>query len=295
MNLQRLEYFVAVVDAGSVSRASVILDVSQPALSRQIALLEEEVGHRLLTRHGRGIEPTETGQALLGHARGLFDGVARARADMRERHVSPRGRLTIGLPPRVAHTMTTDLVQSFRHQFPDAVISVAEGLSASLREWLIAGRVDLAVLFDPPHSPQLMIETLLREDLVLISAHALPSRIKLTDVIQHDLIMPSGQHALRQLLEQQARPRGLLLRVVAEVDSIQAVLPLVARGVANTVLPVSALKSWPASTPVHVSKIYAPLIKNRFTLAMPKARPSTQLTRFAHELLKKLVYQHYGQ
>lgn len=74
MNLQRLEYFVAVVDAGSVSRASVILDVSQPALSRQIALLEEEVGHRLLTRHGRGIEPTETGHALLGHARGLFDG-----------------------------------------------------------------------------------------------------------------------------------------------------------------------------------------------------------------------------
>ncbi len=139
-----------------------------------------------------------------------------------------------------------------------------------------------------------MIETLLREDLVLISAHSLPSRIKLTDVIQHDLIMPSGQHALRQLLEQQARPRGLLLRVVAEVDSIQAVLPLVARGVANTVLPVSALKSWPASTPVHVSKIYVPLIKNRFTLAVPKARPSTQLTRYAHQLLKKLVHQHYG-
>jgi len=86
-----------------------------------------------------------------------------ARADMRERHVSPRGRLTVGLPPRVGHTITTDLVQSFRHQFPDAAISVAEGLSASLREWLIAGRLDVAVLFDPPHSPQLMVETLLRE------------------------------------------------------------------------------------------------------------------------------------
>ena len=294
MNLQRLEYFVAVVDAGSVSRASVLLDVSQPALSRQISLLEDEVGHRLLTRHGRGVAPTETGQALLVHARGLFDGVARARADMRERHLSPRGRLTIGLPPRVAHTITTDLVQSFRHQFPDAAISVAEGLSASLRDWLISGRVDLAVLFDPPHSPQLMVETLLREELVLISSSALPKKMKLADIIQYDLIMPSGQHALRQLLEQEARPRGLGLRVVAEVDSIQAVLPLVARGVANTVLPISALKSWPTSMPLHVSKIYAPLIKNRFTIAMPKARPATQLTRYANALLKKLVHQYYG-
>lgn len=57
MNLQRLEYFVAVIDAGSLSRAAAILDMSQPALSRQIALLEEETGHRLLTRHGRGVEP----------------------------------------------------------------------------------------------------------------------------------------------------------------------------------------------------------------------------------------------
>jgi LysR family nitrogen assimilation transcriptional regulator len=228
------------------------------------------------------------------HARGLFDGVARARADMRERHLSPRGRLTIGLPPRVAHTITTDLVQSFRQQFPDAAISISEGLSAPLREWLIAGRLDMAILFDPPHSPQLMIETLLREDLVLISAQPLPKKIKLAEVVQYDLIMPSGQHALRQLLEQEAQPRGLSLRVVAEVDSIQTVSPLVARGVANTVLPVSALKSWPGKTPPHVARIYAPHIKNKFTVAVPKARPSTQLTRYGLQLLKKLVHQHYG-
>ncbi len=294
MNLQRLAYFVAVVNAGSVSRASVILDVSQPALSRQLALLEEEVGHRLLTRHGRGVEPTETGQALMMHAHGLFDGVARARADMRERHLSPRGRLTIGLPPRVALTITTDLVQSFRKQFPDAAISISEGLSAPLREWLIAGRLDMAILFDPPHSPQLMVETLLREDLVLISSQPLPPKIKLADVVQYDLIMPSGQHALRQLLEQEAQPRGLALRVVAEVDSVQTVSPLVARGVANTVLPVSALQSWPGKTPPHVARIHTPQIKNRFTVALPKARPSTQLTRFGLQLLKKLVHQHYG-
>ncbi len=294
MNLQRLEYFVAVVNAGSVSRASVILDVSQPALSRQLALLEEEVGHRLVTRHGRGVEPTDAGQALMMHALDLFEGVARARADMRERHLSPRGRLTIGLPPRVAHTITSDLVQSFRKNFPDAAIRISEGLSASLREWLIAGRLDMAILFDPPHTPQLMIETLLREDLYLISARPLPEKIKLADVAQYDLIMPSGQHALRQLLEQEAQSRSLSLHVVAEVDSVQSVSPLVARGVANTVLPASALKFWPGKTPPYMARIYMPHIKNKFTMAFPTARPSTQLTRFGLQLLKKLVHQHYG-
>ena len=294
LNLQRLEYFAAIIDAGSLSRAAAILDVSQSALSRQIALLEEDTGHRLLTRHGRGVEATETGLALLGHARGLFEAVARAEADMRERHKSPRGRLTIGLPPRVAQTLSTDLVQSFRQQFPDASISIAEGLSVPLREWLVAGRIDLAVLFDPPHSPQLTLETLLREDLVLISAKPLPARLKLADVAQFDLVLPSGPHALRQLLEDAVQPRGVVLRVVAEVDSIQTVLPLVARGVANTVLPVSALRSWPSKQAPHVAQIHSPQIRNRFTVAVPKARPATSLTRYGLELLRRLIQQHYG-
>ena len=134
----------------------------------------------------------------------------------------------------------------------------------------------------------------MREDLVLISSQALPARIKLADVGQYDLVLPSGPHALRQLLEDAVQPRGVVLRVVAEVDSIQTVLPLVARGVANTVLPVSALKSWPAATPPHVANISSPQIRNRFTVAVPKARPSNQLTRYGLELLRRLVQQHYG-
>src|SRR5690606_31725089 len=111
----------------------------------------------------------DSGRALMQHARGIFDLFERARADMAERQRSPRGRLTVGLPPRVAHVLTADLVQSFLHQFPDASITVEENLSIRLREGLVAGRVDLAVLFDPPHSPQVQLESLVRESMVLIS------------------------------------------------------------------------------------------------------------------------------
>lgn len=295
MDLTRLQYFVAVAEAGSFSRAAAALHMSQPALSRQVLLLEEEVGQRLLERTGRGAQPTDSGLALLAHARGIFDLAERARADMRERQLSPRGRLTVGLPPRVAHVLTADLVERFHSQYPEAAITVVEGLSIRLREWLVAGRIDVAILFDPPHSPQLHQEILVREPLVFISIQAVPRRMPLADVAQRALVMPSGPNALRQLLEQHTRPRGLPLKLVAEVDSVQTVLSLVARGVAETVLPLSAIKAWTYPQPLNVAVIHAPAMRNQLVLAVPTARPATRLTRLASQLLRDLVAVHFGK
>lgn len=295
MDLMRLQYFVAVAEAGSFSRAAAALHMSQPALSRQVLLLEEEVGQRLFERTGRGAQATESGLALLAHARGIFDLAERARVDMRERQLSPRGRLTVGLPPRLAHVLTADLVERFHAQFPEAAITVVEGLSIRLREWLVAGRVDVAIVFDPPHSPQMQQEILVREPLVLISVQALPQRMKLADVAQRALVMPSGPNALRQLLEQHTRPRGLPLKLVAEVDSVQTVLSLVARGVGDTVLPLSATKAWTYPEPLNVAVIHAPAIRNQLVLAVPTARPATRLSRFACQVLRELVDDHFGQ
>jgi len=293
MDMTRLQYFSAVAEAGSFSRAAAALNMSQPALSRQVLLLEEELGQRLLERTGRGAELTESGRALMQHARGIFDLFERARADMAERQRNPRGRLTVGLPPRVAHVLTADLVQSFLHRFPDASITVEENLSIRLREGLVAGRVDLAVLFDPPNSPQVQLEPLVREAMVLISTKPLPPTMSLGAVARRSLVMPSGPHALRQLLEAYTRPRGMSLNLVAEVDSVQTVLSLVARGVAEAVVPESAVRAWIYPQLLHVSTLVSPAIRNRLVLGVPKARPSTQLTRHARQLLKDLIGRHF--
>src|SRR5258705_10882643 len=158
MDLARLQYFVAVVESGSFSRAAVALHLTQPSISRQVQLLEAELGQRLLERHGRGVLPTEAGTALLAHARAIFELAERAQSDMSERQLNPRGRLTIGLPPRVAQVITADLVEQFHGRYPEAAITVIEGLSLRLREWLIAGRSDPAVVFDPAPSPQMQQE-----------------------------------------------------------------------------------------------------------------------------------------
>ncbi|RZJ00893.1 MAG: LysR family transcriptional regulator [Rubrivivax sp.] len=294
MDLARLSLFVAVVDAGSLTQAAAALHMSQPALTRQMQLLEAEAGQPLLVRTGRGVAPTESGLALLSHARAIFELADRARTDLRERLASPRGKVTVGLPPRVSHLLTPDLVERFRTQYPDATISVVEGLSLRLREWLLAGKLDLAIMFDPPHSPQITEETLARERLVLIGPKPLPQRVRLADLASLPLAMPSGPNALRQLLEAQTRPRGVPLSIVAEVDSVQTVLSLVARGVCYTVSPESALRLWNHPQPLHSALIHSPTLRNRIVLGIPKARPATRPTRAAAQLLRTLALAQYG-
>lgn len=294
MDLARLGYFVAVAEAGSFSRAAAALHVSQPALSRQVLLLEEGLGQRLLERTGRGVVLTESGHALRQHAAGIFALAAQAESDMQDRLRSPRGRISIGLPPWVARSIAADLVQGFLQEYPDVTISIEENLSISLREWLIAGRVDMALLFDPPHSPQIMTETLLREPLVLVSKGPLPARVRLAALAQRDLVMARGPNALRKLLESYTVPRGLPLRLLAEVDSVHTVLSLVERGMGDSVLPWSAIYSGAAPLPLSVAQIVAPVMRNHLVLGIPRARPATRVTRFAAQLLKKVVAARLG-
>ena len=294
MDLARLKYFAAVAEMGSFSRAAAALHLTQPSLSRQVKLLEEELGQHLLERHGRGVVTTEAGTALLGHARAILDLAKHAKADMEERRANPRGRLTIGLPPRVAHVIATDFVEQFRAQYPDASVAVTEGPSLRLRELVIAGRVDVALLFDPTPSPQVLHELLLREPLVLVSKRPLPDRVSLADLVKHRLVMGSAPNALRRLLDEHATSRGLSLMIVAEVDAVQTVLDLVARGVADSVVPRSATRSPNEYGTLRAAEIYAPIIRNKLVLAQPTARPASRLSRFGGELLRQLVARSFG-
>lgn len=298
MDLRQLSYFVAVVDGGSFSRAAVALNLAQPTLSRQIGLLEAELGERLLVRTGRGAVATPAGEVLLAHARGMLDSARRAREELRELHESPGGRLTIGLPPRVALAIGATLVQRFRERFPRAVITVSEGLSLHLREWLIAGRLDLALLFDPAPAPQLAYRTLMRESLRLVAplaATPMPGRVGLAALAAYPMVLPSAPNAIRSLLDASLRPRGIALQVVAEVGAVQTVLALVAQGVAHTVLPASAVPADPRAAGLQATAIGPPAIRNTLLLATPLARPATRLTRETAALLEALNYRALGE
>ncbi|CAN5398704.1 LysR substrate-binding domain-containing protein [soil metagenome] len=292
MDLIQLEYFLRVIETGSFSRAAVALDLAQPSLSRRIAALETELGQRLLTRTGRGAVPTEAGSLLAAHARTLLDAAQRARDELRELDSNPSGRVVIGIPPRVALGLSARLVQAFRERYPRAVVTVLEGLSVSLRESLIAGRLDLALLFDPAHAPQLRYEPVMRERLVMVAPPGtlLPQRIRLARLADYPMVLPSAPNAIRSLVDATLESRGITLSVIAEVGAVQTVRSLVAKGVGCTILPESALGAAGIDL-LPKAAIGPPTIWNSLVLATPLARPATRLTREAARMLRTLDFR----
>ena len=293
MEMRPLRYFVAVADAGSFSRAAAVLDMAQPSLSRQIAALESELGQRLLVRHGRGVALTEAGEVLLGHARAMLECAERAREALRDLQDSPSGRVTVGLPPRVALGLSAPLVQRFRARFPRAVITVLEGLSVALRESLIAGRLDMALLFDPSPSPMLRLESLMRERLVLVApaGTALPPRVAAAALASYALVLPSAPNAIRALLDRHLALQGIHLEVGAEVGAVGTALTLVAQGAGCSILPESALAADPRAASLPRALIGPPSIRNQLVLAVPVPRPASRLSRETAQILRELDFR----
>lgn len=289
MDLLQLEYFVRVGELGSFTRAAGVLGVSQPTLSRHVRLLELEMKSHLLVRTGRGVELTEAGKCLLSYGNAILALTRQAHAEVQALRTSPTGKLTIGLPPRIAHVITPVLVQDFRRRFPDASISVSEGLSASLREDLILGKIELALLFDPQASPKLEYRSLLREEMVLCGIarkqFPLPKRLPASELQRYPILVPSAPNAIRQVIEASCRPLGIGLNVVAECDAVHTLLELALSGEGYAIVPRSAARTNVPGARLKVSTIDNPSIRNDVVLATSRQRPLSQLGKGTMELL----------
>ncbi|MEO7941258.1 MAG: LysR family transcriptional regulator, partial [Burkholderiaceae bacterium] len=165
MDLKQIEYFVRVAELGGFTRAAAALGVAQPALSRQVRLLEVELRQSLLVRDGRGAVPTEAGRLLLAHGRGILHQVQRAREELGRLRGALAGRVAVGLPTSLARVVTVPLTRAFTQQMPEASISISEGLSSALLESLVNGRLDLVLLYNARPSPDIEITPLQFEEL----------------------------------------------------------------------------------------------------------------------------------
>ncbi|MDN4017844.1 LysR family transcriptional regulator [Zwartia panacis] len=292
MDLKQLEYFIAVVEKGSFSKAAIFLNLAQPSISRKVALLEEELGQRLLERTGRGVKTTDAGQTLLAHAKLMLDTAATAAFQIKEMSTAVSGKVVVGLPHRVAEGLCVPLVQEFRKRMPHAMISVVEGLSVSLREGLINGRIDLAVLFDPPPTPLLSYEKMMRERLILIAPdqYQLKNQVSLAELAHFPMILPGQPNPIRNLVDAVLLPQNISLNVIAEVGAVYTALKLVENGVGCSILPESALKH-KHNPNIKYAQIGPPAMRNLLVLATPKSRPINRLHQETAKLLRELDFR----
>jgi len=206
MDLKQLEYFVRVAELGSFTRYSIELGVAQPALSRQVRSLEVELRQNLFERNGRGVTLTDAGSRLLAHGRGILQQVQRARQELEALRGTAAGALALGLPPSLSRSLTAPLVEAFRARLPAATLTVVEGLSTYMVEWLVQGRVDCAAVYNATPSPAVELQPVLEERLYLVSARgkartAVGPPVSLAEVAARPLVIPTRPHAIRMQIE----------------------------------------------------------------------------------------------
>ena len=298
MNLKQLEYFVRIAEIGSFSRAAVILDVAQPALSRQVRLLETDLRCALLQRTGRGVVLTEAGRRLFERSVGILQLVQQAREDMEAGREEPAGRVTIGLPPSLGRLLTLPLAERFRDHLPKARLVIVEGLSNHLIEWIATGRVDLALAHNPEAQPAIEIQPLLDEPLCLISpARGRPRRaglriepaVAFTDLAHHPLVIPDHTQAIRRLVEAQAALSGLKIAIALEVSGVPAILALVRAGFGYAVLGAGAVRAAVEPQAFVIRPIERPQLLSKLCLAVSAHKPATPLIRHAMRMLDELA------
>jgi LysR family transcriptional regulator, nitrogen assimilation regulatory protein len=304
LNLKQLEYFVRVADLGSFTRAAAALDIAQPALSRQVRQLEVELRQTLLLRNGRGASPTEAGKLLLAHSRGILHQVALAKEELGTVRGALAGRVSIGLPPSLSKLITVPLMREFRKRLPEAQLSLTEGFSVTMSDGLRAGRIDMVVLYNAPPSPDIEIEIMHEEALVLFSARAerakgsarshpmaatLKAQMTLQAVAALPLIIPSRPNAFRLLIETEMLRVGCKPNIVAEIDGLNSILDLVREGMGFAVLPPYALKNLHGPHPFVTHRIVRPKLLSQLMLAWSSQRPSTETHRVAKEITRNAV------
>lgn len=296
MDLKQLEYFVRVADLGSFTRAASALDVAQPALSRQVRLLEVELRQTLLVRNGRGATPTEAGKLLLEHSRGILHQVQRAREELGRVRGALAGRVAIGLPTSLARVLTVPLTRAFRAQLPEASISIGEGLSATLQDGLVSGRLDIAVLYNAQPTEEIDLTPLTDEALVLVTKRPPglaedppPEPITLKALAELPLVIPSRPNAIRMHVEALMASIGCRPNIALEIDGVPAILDLVNDGAGCAILSRNAVSNSIKPSAFAVRAVCNPTLRTRLSLATSALRPTTLTQKSVVALLIAMI------
>jgi LysR family nitrogen assimilation transcriptional regulator len=241
--IRRLSYFVRIAEDGSVTKAAGVLRIAQPALSRQIRLLEEELGVALFSRTARGMQLTEEGEYLRSAVAGPLRAVQLALQNVRSFSSRIEGNFTIGMPASIGDILARALVLRMDADFPNIKLRVVEGPTGSLIDWLHRGILDFALLEEASRDDRLTDRELGSARLVLVGASesALdPDRaMAFKKVAQLPLVLPSHHLGIRGVFDDAVAKLRTPANIRFEADSVRLIKELVAGGMGYAILPLA--------------------------------------------------------
>lgn len=305
VDTRKLEYFVRIVDAGSITKAAAALHVAQPALSQQVSALEKELKQRLLIRSKQGVEPTAAGNALYRHAQTILRLVDEARQDVATSGGAPSGRVSIAIAPySMASSLAPKIIREVKRRYPEILLHLTEIVGGVLSDAIKNGKLDMALIYEPGEIRGVRFTTMIVEDLYVVTSPEveLPvtadGAVSLRDAAKLDFFLPESNHTIRQLVDKALDDQGLPLRLAGEVESVPSLWRLLRANLGATILPRSAADALFPDQDFKVLRLVEPALQCKIALCTadhePMSEAASAVLILLRDLVKAQLLAHYG-
>jgi LysR family transcriptional regulator, nitrogen assimilation regulatory protein len=295
MEFRQVQYFICLVEEGTVTGAARRLNIVQPALSMQIAKLEEELGQKLFARTKQGMMPTAVGRQMYR----LFLPVVRDFSQARDQVMSTDGEISghvnIGLIESITEGVLAETLAAFSEKYPKLGVTVTDGYTTTLADWVLGGQIDAAIINKPRRHLALNIEHIVDEDMVLVTRAGhpatIPPRLTLKQIpsLGLTLVLPTVHHGLRGILDSFASHEDVDLTPGFEVDSLVTTLKLIEQTQFATLMPRIAVHRRLSEGTLQAHTIASPrLIRQVVAISHPRRPLNSATTTFIAMLTEQM-------
>lgn len=298
MDTRRLKYYVRIVELGSLTKASEVLHVAQPALSQQVIALEKTFGKRLLIRSKKGVIPTDAGHALYRHAQLILKQVAQAHSEIENTSAGLAGTVAIGVAPySSASAMALPLLMAAREKYPGIVLHIHENFSSAISEMVSSRRLDMAFIFTPGEIKGLTFEHLMDEEICLVgSREAMQDFQGETVSIERlpckHMVLPGPIHLLRSQFDAVCAKANIKPHIIAEIESLTLLAKALAQGLGFSLLPLSVARDLGVSKEIDWVKLDKDLFDIKLSLCRSDIKsfsePAIAINNLIHDIAGEL-------
>jgi len=243
---RRLFLFYHVARTGSLSKAEASLFIPQPAISRHISRLEEDLGVQLLERHGRGVTLTPYGEILYRQAETILNEMSNTIEEIDLAKRQPVGRVSISASAIVMSMFMPDIVRRFIAAYPDVEITAIQAVSGEVYNQLVSGKVDVAIVMQIPIKHKFGLQKLLEEPMVVIAAksHAIAAQdyVKRETLTEFDVALPASPNGMRGIIDQYLKSGDIELKPHLQLDSVPLTSKILLDGRFTTIMPQSTFE-----------------------------------------------------
>ena len=291
MDIKQLRAFVIISETHNLTKAAAMLNIVQPAVSRQIHLLEEELGVTLFERGRHGMALTHEGKVLEGYARRALKEIEAAKMELTSANGTLKGTVNIGILASLSELLSISLMRVIKKKYPEVNLKISIGYSGHLKDWLESGDIDLALIYGSLSSKFMDIQPIVREQLWLIGPY--DSDLKrneaktIQEITELSYILPYAPHRLRTLIEQGFNKEHQKLKIAAEINDLNVQKQMVKEGFGYTILPLVSMKNDLQQKTVKVAPIQHPDFTREVALALPNTR---QISKLVHTIAQETIH-----